>query len=83
MSPKHKELLLHYSLVLAIILTCALAYIVIPHPLVRTITVTTIVVTYCLWSLWHHYENETLTRDVVLEYGAVLGIFLVVLLFLS
>jgi hypothetical protein len=71
--------LIQIILLLGIVLCGGLAIILLHDRFYRWIVLGELSATYLIWSIWHHYEDHTLSREVLFEYLAILGLTIVVM----
>ncbi len=77
-----KHLLPHYTLLILIFLTGSIAVFSLENGLFRWTVLGSLVALYIIWGVWHHYENKSLTHQVILEYAGI-SLLIAVILFLA
>jgi hypothetical protein len=81
--PTLRHLLLHYSLLISIFFGGGLALILFHDSSMRWPIIGILAATYFVWGIWHHLEHHSLTREVVVEFLAMLALICLTLAFIS
>lgn len=66
-----KHLIPHYTLLCLLFLTGGLAILTLEDGLFRWAVLGGLMGLYIIWGIWHHYEEGSLTHQVILEYVGI------------
>lgn len=77
-----KHLIPHYLLLALIFLTGGVAVVILDNGLFRWTVLGSLVALYIIWGIWHHYEDKSLTHQIVLEYAGI-STLIAIILFLA
>ena len=78
-----RALLLHYAILLGLLLGAGLIILFVPGNHIHWIALAFIATTYLIWAIWHHHQDKTLSKDILLEYLALLAIITIVFFLIS
>lgn len=77
-----RSLLVHYAILLSLLLGGGILIVLLPPSPIHWGVIAFVGVSYLIWALWHHHDNQTLTKEAILEYVFIIAIITLVLLLL-